>query len=102
MKLPKSLRSDARQFAEDAMQRATDGFFGLIERRIEWRREHPHLLALEAERMVYLLERQRSFVAFRKWRLVDWRARHRKWAARAWAADQQLAAKCGLGPCPAA
>lgn len=91
-----SLRQEAREFAEDAYTKALDGLFQLIENRIEWRRANAHLLALEAERMVVLLKRAPSPVAFRKLKIRIWSARARKHAARAWANDHALAEACQL------
>lgn len=91
-----SLRREARAFAEDAVRSGIDGLAGLIENRIEWRRANAHVLALEAERMVYLLEHDPGRVWFRKARIATWRKAHRKHAARAWAADHALAAACRI------
>jgi|JI10StandDraft_1071094.scaffolds.fasta_scaffold166050_5 hypothetical protein len=91
-----SMRQQAREFAEDAVSEAIDGLAGLIEHRIEWRRANAHVLALEAERMVYLLRTDPGRVWFRKARIATWRKMHRKHAARAWAADQALAAACRI------
>lgn len=85
-----SMRDEARDFAASVIQRAIDGVIGLIERRIDWRRAHAHLLALEAQYMVDHLPRWRWLAILR------WRAQHRKWAGRAWAADHQLACACSL------
>ncbi len=89
-----SLRSEARRQAEAFYTEAVRGAFGLIERRIEWRRANAELLALEAHRMADLLNDEPRFVAFRKARVRTWRNRYRKHAARAWAQDQILAAAC--------
>lgn len=95
-----SLRSEARQFAEEAVRRGIDGLAGLIEHRIEWRRANAHVLALTAARMVFLLRTDPGYVALRKVRIAAWRKAHRKHAARAWAADQALAAVCRVStPC---
>jgi len=91
-----SLRREAREFADAAVKQAIDGLFGLIERRIEWRRAHPHRLALEHGRMVYLLQREPGFVPFRKARIRRHRRLEMKHASRAWAVDHELASRCGV------
>lgn len=82
-----ALADQARQFAEHAV----DGAFGVLERRIEWRRAHAHRLALEAQFMVEHLPRWRFLARAR------WRAQARVWQGRAWAEDQELARECGVG-----
>ena len=94
------MRAHARAMAAEAYKTAVAGLFGLIENRIEWRRANAHLLALEAERMIYLLRTEPGRVAFRGWRIRTWKARYRKHQARAWAADGRLAHECMLDDCP--
>jgi hypothetical protein len=86
------IRTVAREMAEDIYRETIRGMFGLIVNRIEWRRANAHLLALEAERMVYLLAHDQGFVAFRRARLNHWRRVERKHSARAWASDRVLSA----------
>lgn len=93
-----SLRSEARAAAADIYTQAVRGLFGLIERRIEWRRANAHLLALEAERMIVLLSSDQGFVAFRKLRTAIWRMRYRKHSALSYAQNQQLAEACVICP----
>lgn len=94
------MRAQAREMAAAAYETAVAGLFGLIENRIEWRRANAHLLALEAERMIYLLRTEPGRVAFRRLRIRIWKARYRKHQARAWAADAHLAHACLLDDCP--
>jgi len=91
-----TLRTQARSLAEDAYREALAGMFGLIERRIEWRWAHAPLLALEAERMVWLLERAPGHTPFRRARIKTWTRRHRRHSARAWATSRATAAACRL------
>lgn len=91
-----SLRDQARKEAETIYREAIKGLFGLIERRIDWRRAHAPLLALEAKRMVFLLRTDPGVVVLRKARINHWRRVERKHAARAWAADKLEACACGL------
>lgn len=91
-----TLRAQARKAAASVYRETLEGLFGLIERRIEWRRANAPLLALEAKHMVELLEDAPGFIPFRRWRLADWRNRWRRHEARARAADELLAAACGL------
>lgn len=90
-----SLRADARRFAEDAVRDAAAGIIGGVERRLQWRWDNAPLLAKEAERMVWLLERAQP-VAFRKLRVAYWRARHRRFSAKAWAQDPAFAEACRI------
>lgn len=95
-----SIRKDARDIATDIYTRALDGIFGLVERRVEWRRANAPLLALEAREMVTLLREAPGVVWFRKLRIKTWRNRWRKHQARARASNALLAEACGLeGPC---
>lgn len=91
-----SIRNDAREFAENAYKQALAGLFQFVEDRIEWRWANAQLLALEAERMVHLLENDPGRVAFRKLRIGHWRRRQRRFASKAWAQDNALAAACGI------
>lgn len=94
-----SLRADARSFAEKAVRDAASGIVGdtlaAIERRLQWRWNNAPLLAKEAERMVWLLERA-SPVRFRRIRVAYWRARHRRFSAKAWAQDPAFAEACRI------
>lgn len=97
-----TMRAQARELAADVYREALAGLFGLIERRIEWRRANAPLLALEAEHMVELLEDAPGVVLFRKARIRTWRNRWRRHEARALAAEdarvRALAVEC-LGRC---
>jgi hypothetical protein len=94
-----TLRGQAKRWAEDEVRQALAGLFGLVERRILWRRAHAALLAKTAERMVYLLETAPGVILFRTARLAHWRHWQRIHAARAWADDQLIASACGLEQC---
>lgn len=93
------MRAQARELAEQAWRDAVSGLFGFIGDRIDWRRANAPQLALEAERMVYLLETDPGPIAFRKLKIWHWRRVHRKHAARAWAASELLSRACGLQRC---
>ncbi len=92
------MRAIAREQAEALYKQAVQGLFGLIERRIEWRRANAHLLALEAERMVVLLTSAPERIPFRKLKIRFWRWKQRKHGARAWAADRAVAMACRICP----
>lgn len=94
------MRSIAREQAESVYRAAVAGLFGLIERRIEWRRANAHVLALEAERMIWLLRDRTTYprVAFRRIKIRVWQYRYRKHAARAHANSKALAQACSLCP----
>lgn len=91
-----SPRALARDVAEGIYHEAMRGAFGLIERRIDWRRANPTLLSLEAEAMIAALTADPGFVAFRKLRIAHWRRVHRKHASRALAQDAVRARACGV------
>ncbi len=95
-----SMRDEARSVAEGLYTEAVRGLFGLIERRIEWRRANAQLLALEAERMVQSLRNRAAYprVAFRNVKIWIWQARYRKHAARAYAENRMLSIACGVCP----
>ena len=93
-----SIRDLAREQAEAIYAEAIKGLFGMIERRIEWRRANAQQLALEAERMIVLLASDPRRVFFRKWRIGHWRRVQRKHAARAWATNRMLTMACRICP----
>lgn len=88
-------RAQAKAYAIDALTAVTTAAEVTREvRRFRW--TNAHLLALEAQAMVWSLQDEPGRVAFRKARIAHWRKRYRRFAAKAYALDHVTAWKAGL------
>lgn len=90
------MRKEAQAWALEAYRSALEGVLGFVDRRIEWRWDNAHMLALRARRMAHLLAHAPGRIAARKLRVRYWRAWERRHAAKAWAMNAVEAQACGL------
>lgn len=90
------MKQIAQQQALDLYREAVRGLFTFIDRRIEWSWNNASMLALRAQRMVFLLATDPGRVPFRRLKIRWWRWRERVYSAKAWATEPVIASACEL------